>query len=209
VADPLTSAQIAAIQKRRAKRREPATGVCGACGHRQEVHNGAYFPMASSMAVDMWRCARCGGHLTVTVVCGSNEPSPDEDVGALLAHIEARETERRDLISQAYIASTALRELRTTDEHRAAVFTKMEASLAQHGERIQRLEQALKIAVALIREYYDDHRDPKSDDSDWGQSADNKCNWCLDAERVFALAASSAEPLTGETDAQAEQEKKS
>ncbi len=76
------------IRKRLEKRREPTVGTCQSCGHKQELPAVA-LPMASSMAVDSGKCAKCGATMMFTFTIGGNGPTPDDDIQTLLDMLES------------------------------------------------------------------------------------------------------------------------
>jgi DNA-directed RNA polymerase subunit RPC12/RpoP len=74
--------KIAEIRDRLAKRQEPTMAKCSSCHRKQEMPR--YSTIASGMVDQMWRCSACGQQLFLTFTTGGNEPSPDDDIRALL-----------------------------------------------------------------------------------------------------------------------------
>lgn len=74
------------IKRRLHKRRTPAMGKCASCGHRQQMMP-SWQPLASSMAIEQWKCRACGGQISIMVNIGGNAPSADEDIQSLLAEV--------------------------------------------------------------------------------------------------------------------------
>lgn len=101
--------RLQAIQQRLDKRQAPQIETCERCQKTREFQASNFTTVAGgfigSYIPRPVRC-ECGGVWTFTVTIGGSEPTPDQDVGWLLATL-ARTTQERDEAQQQLVEETA------------------------------------------------------------------------------------------------------